>query len=136
MNETECWRRLERARSGVLSTLHPDRGVDAVPVVFAVVGGTVVVPIDRVKAKRSTDLQRVRNLEHDPRCVLLVDHYVDDWSRLWWVRLHATGGLVDDGTDVASASAALAERYAAYRDPDAVAAILRLTPTRITGWHA
>lgn len=136
MNDAECWRRLEHARSGVLSTVHRDRGVDAVPVVFAVVGRTVAVPIDRVKAKRSTDLQRVRNVEHDPRCVLLVDNYDDDWSRLWWVRLHATGGLVEGDAEAASATAALAGRYPAYRDPDAIAAVLRLTPTRITGWHA
>jgi PPOX class probable F420-dependent enzyme len=136
LSEAECWRRLAAAPHGVLATVHPERGVDAVPVVFAVVDRTVVVPIDRVKDKRSTDLQRVRNLEREPRCALLVDHYEDDWSRLWWVRLHAEGALVEAGPDLAGATAALAERYPAYRDPGAIVAVLHLTPTRITGWSA
>lgn len=143
MDASECRQRLREASHGVLSTLHPARGVDAVPVVIAVVGDDVVIPVDRVKAKRSTELQRVRNLRKDPRCVLLVDHYDDDWRRLWWVRAHAEGALLDeDDTDsddaiVARAGrAALAIRFPAYREPDAIASVLRLRPTAVTGWRA
>ena len=45
------------------------------------------VPVDRVKPKSSSRLQRQRNLEADPRAALLVEHWDrGDWSRLWWVR--------------------------------------------------
>ena len=72
---------------GVLSTLHPERGPDAQPVVYAVSDdGHVGVPIDRVKPKSSSRLQREDNLAADPRGSLLVEWWeTEDWSRLWWV---------------------------------------------------
>jgi hypothetical protein len=45
------------------------------------------VPIDRVKPKTSSRLQREDNLAADPRGSLLIEHWeTEDWSRLWWVR--------------------------------------------------
>ena len=75
---------------GVLCTLHPQRGPDPQPVVYAVSeDGHVAVPIDRVKPKSSSRLQREDNLETDPRAALLIEHWeTEDWSRLWWVRAH------------------------------------------------
>ena len=86
-----CWERLEAAEHGVLATVHPERGVDLVPVVFVVLADRdrVVVPIDAVKPKSGSRLRRLANVEHDPRCALLVEHYDEDWRQLWWVRLHA-----------------------------------------------
>ena len=86
--EDEARARLAAHDHGVLCTVHAERGVDAVPVVYAVDDdGFVGVPVDRVKPKASSRLQRERNLEADPRATLLVDHWDrDDWSRLWWVR--------------------------------------------------
>ena len=80
--------RLATHDHGILCTVHAARGVDAVPVVFAVdEEGFLAVPVDRVKPKASARLQRERNLEVDPRATLLVEHWDrDDWSRLWWVR--------------------------------------------------
>src|SRR4029453_5613504 len=83
----EARARLAAHDHGVLCTVHAERGVDAVPVVYAIDGDYLGVPVDRVKPKASTRLQRERNLEADPRATLLVDHWdPGDWSRLWWVR--------------------------------------------------
>ena len=84
----EARARLESHDHGILCTVHAERGVDAVPVAYAVDDdGYVGVPIDRVKPKASLRLQRERNLEADPRATLLVEHWDrGDWSRLWWVR--------------------------------------------------
>ena len=84
----EARTRLGAQVHGVLCTLHPRRGPDAQPVVYAVgVAGTVGVPIDRVKPKSSSRLQRENNLAADPRSSLLVEWWeTEDWSRLWWVR--------------------------------------------------
>jgi len=91
-----AWSLLLTTEHGVLSTVHAERGVDAVPVVFAPLDDRrIAVPIDTVKAKSTTKLQRLANIERDPRCVLLVDHYDDDWSRLWWVRVHALADHTD-----------------------------------------
>lgn len=88
LDDDEARARLAAHVHGVLATLHPTRGPAPVPVVYAVsADGHVGVPIDRVKPKASSRLQREANLEADPRAALLVEHWdADDWSRLWWVR--------------------------------------------------
>jgi hypothetical protein len=79
--------RLDAHVHGVLCTLHPERGPDPQPVVYAASEGHVGIPIDRVKPKARTRLQREDNLAADPRASLLIEHWeTDDWSRLWWVR--------------------------------------------------
>lgn len=91
MTPDEARSRLAAHSHGVLATIHPDRGPDPVPVVYAVSGDVVGIAVDTVKPKSSTRLRRERNLEADPRASLLVEHWDrDDWSRLWWVRAHLT----------------------------------------------
>ena len=88
LNSDDARARLAGHVHGVLCTLHPERGPDPQPVVYAVTeDGHVGVPIDRVKPKSSTRLRREDNLEADPRGSLLIEHWdAEDWSRLWWVR--------------------------------------------------
>jgi hypothetical protein len=91
LDEDEVRTRLSAQVHGVLCTLHPRRGPDPQPVVYAVSDRDghlhVGVPIDKVKPKKSSRLQREDNLEADPRGALLVEHWdAEDWSRLWWVR--------------------------------------------------
>ncbi len=88
LSTDEARTRLGAQVHGVLCTLHPERGPDPQPVVYAVSDdGHVGVPIDRVKPKSSSRLQRERNLAADPRGSLLVEWWeTEDWSRLWWVR--------------------------------------------------
>jgi PPOX class probable F420-dependent enzyme len=129
----DCWDRLGTVRHAVLATANAERGVDAVPVVFAVVGGALVVPVDRVKPKTTTRLQRLANIELDDRCVLLVDHYDDDWSQLWWVRVHGRARVMDP--DEASL-AALADRYPQYRAPESIETTIVVMPTVVLGWSA
>ena len=103
------------------------------PVVFVVDDEQVLVPVDRVKAKRTTALRRVANLERDPRATLLVDHRAEDWSELWWVRadlLMASHDVVDGVVEV------LAAKYPQYREPGSVASVLRFDIVNIAGWSA
>ena len=135
LDDAECWRRLRRSRHGVLAFGHPERGADAVPVVFAVRrDGAIVLPVDTVKPKSSTRLARLESLSRDPRCVLLVDRYSADWSRLWWVRVHGRAHVIEDGVD--EVVSALRSRYPAYREPGTIVAAVVLSPVRVQGWSA
>jgi PPOX class probable F420-dependent enzyme len=122
---------------GVLCTLHAERGIDAVPVVYvADDDGYVGVPVDRVKPKSSLRLQRIRNLEADPRATLLVEHWDrHDWSKLWWVRAE----LQWQGDDVAdreeSLATELASRYPQYHDRP-FERVLVLQVVTVSGWAA
>ena len=135
MSDLDASIHLTASVHGVLSTVHPQRGVDAVPVVFAVDDADhIAIPIDLVKPKAAGRLRRELNLEIDPRATLLVDHWDrDDWSRLWWVRVElryeATVGP-DHWGDLA---ARLAARYPQYRDqPFDRLLVLRIIG--LTGW--
>jgi hypothetical protein len=135
LSDHEARARLAAHDHGILCTVHLERGVDAVPVVYAVdEDGFIGVPVDRVKPKASLRLQRERNLEADPRAILLVEHWDRrDWSRLWWVRAE----LRWQGDAAASRATALAGRlqgrYAQYREqPFARVLVLRLLG--VVGW--
>jgi Pyridoxamine 5'-phosphate oxidase len=128
--------RLAAHDHGILCTVHAERGVDAVPVAYVVdEDGYVGVPVDLVKPKASTRLQRERNLEADPRATLLVEHWDrNDWSRLWWVRAELRWQRDGAGRDTGLA-AALAGRYPQYRDqPFARVLVLRIVG--VAGWTA
>jgi PPOX class probable F420-dependent enzyme len=133
--ENEARARLAALDHGTLCTVHAERGVDAVPVMYVVDDdGYVGVPVDRVKPKASSRLQRQRNLEADPRATLLVEHWDrDDWSQLWWVRAELR--WQDDAADVRAADLAdrLARRYEQYRDqPFDRMLVLRIVA--VAGW--
>jgi hypothetical protein len=137
LSEQEARSRLDRHVHGVLCTLHPERGPDPQPVVYAVGDdGYVGVPIDRVKPKRSSRLQREANLAADPRGSLLVEHWeTEDWSRLWWVRAQ----LAHVPDPAASVTDALADRLARAVPQYADKPFHRVLVCRIvgiTGWAA
>lgn len=137
LDDGEARARLAANVHGVLCTVHPERGVDAVPVVYAAdADGWVGVPVDRVKPKASTRLQRERNLEADARATLLVEHWdAADWSRLWWVRAElrhepdGASGRADALADL------LAARVPQYADRP-FERVLVLRVVAVTGWAA
>jgi hypothetical protein len=135
LSADEARLRATAADHGVLATLHPRRGVDAVPAAFVIDGDVLAIPIDRVKPKASTDLQRTRNLHADPRASLLCEHWDPvDWSRLWWVRfsLHRS----DEPPEVvAGLVAGLRRRYPHYESAP-FAGILTFRIVEISGWSA
>lgn len=133
LDADDCWERLGSWGHGALGTVHPVRGVDAVPVVFVVQDGRIVLPIDTVKAKSGRRLQRLVNLEADDRCMLLVDHYDQDWSRLWWVRVH---GRASEADPTSEQLGLLGQSFAAYRAPGSVTGAVVLNPEEVNGWTA
>ena len=135
--DAEARARLAAHDHGILCTVHAARGVDAVPVAYAVdEEGYAGVPVDRVKPKASLRLQRERNLLADPRATLLVEHWDrEDWSTLWWVRAELRWEPDAAGERGTVLAARLAGRYPQYRDqPFARVLVLRIVG--VTGWSA
>lgn len=135
LDADEALARLTSHEHAVLCTLHAERGVDAVPCVYVVDDtGHVGVPVDTVKPKASSRLQRVRNLEADPRATLLADHWDgDDWTRLWWVRAELRWEPDPSEGLETSLAAGLVERYAQYRRaPFTQVLVFRIV--ELSGW--
>jgi len=129
--------RLAAHDHGILCTVHGERGVDAVPVVYVVDDdGCVGIPVDRVKPKTSSTLQRERNLAADPRAALLVEHWDrGDWSRLWWVRAELRWQGDAPAARTADLAARLARAFPQYRDQP-FTRVLVLRVVAVTGWAA
>jgi len=119
-----------------LATVRPDGSPRLVPVTFALVDGLVWIAIDEVKPKTTTRLARLADVANDPRVGLLVDHYADDWTALWWVRIDGAAAVHEEGELRARALAALVAKYPLYAaaPPDGV--VLAITPARWSGWAA
>lgn len=128
--------RVAAAPAARLATLRPDGTPRLVPITFALVDGLLCSAVDTVKPKTTTRLARLADVARDPRVGVLVDHYADDWTALWWVRVDGTAAVHDDGDLHTRAGSALAAKYAPYRAAVPDGPLLVVTPTHWTGWTA
>jgi PPOX class probable F420-dependent enzyme len=102
------------ARVARLATTDPDGRPHLVPIVFALPGQTLYSAVD-AKPKRSRSLRRVANARQRPDVTVLIDHYEDDWSRLWWVSLRGRAQVLEAGEEAERALQLLVDKYEQYR---------------------
>jgi PPOX class probable F420-dependent enzyme len=126
---------LAAARVARLATIDPDGRPHLVPIVFAVEGETLYSAVDR-KPKRSKRLQRIENARLRPDVTVLVDHYEDDWSRLWWIRLRGRARVLDAGPERGRALALLAAKYPQYRADPPDGDVLAIDVREVRSWSA
>jgi PPOX class probable F420-dependent enzyme len=93
-----------------LATVDRDGRPHVVPICFVLDGDTLYTAVDE-KPKRTRRLKRLENIEANPQVEVVIDHYEDDWSKLWWVRLRGTARIVEDPRAVEL----LAAKYPQYR---------------------
>jgi PPOX class probable F420-dependent enzyme len=127
--------RVAAARVARLATVRADGTPHIVAVTYALDGDVVVSAVDH-KPKRTQDLQRLRNLEEHPAASLLVDHYEDEWSKLWWVRLDLDVEIVRDGPRRTDLLEPLIRKYADYRVTAPQGPVLRMAVRSTTSWSA
>jgi PPOX class probable F420-dependent enzyme len=126
--------RFGAARVARLATTTTEGVPHLVPVVFALVGETVWSAVD-AKPKSTTALRRLDNVRANPSVTVLVDHYDDDWSTLWWVRADGTATVLDvDGA--ADGIAALVAKYPQYQRTPPPGPVLRIEVSRWVSWSA
>ena len=104
-----------------------------VPIVFAVDGGILYSAVDR-KPKRSRTLRRIENARARPEVTILVDHYEEDWRRLWWIRLRGRARVLDEGEEREHALALLSEKYPRYRTQPPDGPVLAVDVTEVREW--
>lgn len=117
---------LRAARVARLATHNATGAIDLVPITFALVDSdTLVTAVDH-KPKRTARLQRLENIRRNSSVTVLVDHYDDDWSQLWWVRVRGDATIVDDPAPALLDP--LIAKYEQYRDqpPSGAAIVIRI----------
>ena len=135
MNEARCRAHLAAARVGRLATVRPDGRPHVVVCCYAVERDRVWTAID-AKPKSGAPLQRVENIRANPQASLLVDHYEEDWDRLWWVRVDGAAAVLEDGNEEERAMAALSAKYEQYAQARPPGPVIAIAIQRITGWSA
>jgi PPOX class probable F420-dependent enzyme len=123
-------RRLAEARVGRLATASAAGRPHVVPVCFALAGDRIYTAVD-AKPKATRALARLDNVRATGRASLLVDHYEEDWSRLWWVRVDGPAEVLESAAVALDALAAKYEQYRANRPGGPVIAI---TAERWRSW--
>ncbi len=111
---------LDRCPVARLATIGVDGRPHLVPIVFASLGECLWSPVDG-KPKTGGELARVRNIRSRPDVSLLLDHYTSDWRHLWWIRIEATGRVVQpevpqEDAGFQAALEALAQKYPQYEE--------------------
>ena len=131
--------RVAHARVGRLATVTADGAPHLVPCCFVLHGDVVYTAVDAVKNKRTAALQRLDNVRAQGHASLLVDHYDEDWSALWWIRVDGTARVLEptaeaDAEEAATARSLLAAKYEQYHRQPPPGAVIAIDVERWRGW--
>src|SRR5918994_1122060 len=85
---------------------------------------------ERVAAAR---VKRLENIRHHPEVTVLVDHYEEDWTRLWWVRLDGVATVLEQGLERERALELLQAKYEQYRTEPPTGPVMAV---RVARWRA
>jgi PPOX class probable F420-dependent enzyme len=121
--------RLALARIARLATVTPAGRPHVVPVCFALSRGRIFTAVDG-KPKVTTELARLENVRATGRVSLLVDHYEEDWSQLWWVRVDGIAEVIESDAAIDD----LADKYEQYRSRRPAGPVIAITPERWRSW--
>jgi PPOX class probable F420-dependent enzyme len=113
MEESTMHDRVRAARVGHLATVRADGHPHLVPCCFVLTDETLYSAVD-AKPKSTVALQRLDNVAANPWVSLLVDHYGEDWSALWWVRVDGIAQIITSGPEFDRALVELAGKYEQY----------------------
>ncbi|MBA0125877.1 TIGR03668 family PPOX class F420-dependent oxidoreductase [Haloechinothrix sp. YIM 98757] len=138
LSDEQARERFRRSRVARLATADAEAVPHVVPVTFALAGGRLCFAVDH-KPKSTTMLRRLRNIDQNPPVSLLVDHYDEDWTYLWWARADGTATVLPAGTASAARDEsvrALCEKYGQYAGRTPQGPVVRIDVSRWSGWCA
>lgn len=124
--------RTANARVARLGTVTADGRPHLVPCCFALSDDVVYSAVD-AKPKSTQALRRLANLAVNPATTLLVDHYSEDWTELWWIRIDGAGRVVDDPAERERALVLLTAKYEQYRRQPPPGPVIAID---IAGWRS
>jgi len=133
MTEDEARDRVAGAPVGRLATVDASGRPRVQPCCFVLDGEVVYSAVD-AKPKRSSRLARLADIGANPSVCLVVDHYEEDWSKLWWVRLSGQARLLESGPDRQRAIDLLVAKYPQYRADPPKGTVIAVDIDRWASW--
>ncbi len=135
MLDEELRRRAETAPVARLATVDGAGRPRVVPCCFALDGDVVYTAVDH-KPKRTSRLARLDDIRTHPAVGLVVDHYEDDWTALWWVRLDGSARVVEDGPEWERGIDLLVAKYRQYQEQRPTGPVIVIAVERRRSWSA
>jgi PPOX class probable F420-dependent enzyme len=117
-----------------LATVGADGRPHLVPVVFAVHEQVIYTAVD-AKPKTTQRLRRLTNIERNPQVSLLVDHYDQDWTQLWWARADGEAAIHREGETMQAGRELLHAKYAQYQSVSLNGPVIAVNVRRWSSWH-
>jgi PPOX class probable F420-dependent enzyme len=117
-----------------LATVGADGRPHLVPVVFAVHEQVIYTAVD-AKPKTTQRLRRLTNIERNPQVSLIVDHYDQDWTQLWWVRADGEAAIHREGETMQAGRELLRTKYAQYQSVSLNGPVIAVDVRRWSSWH-
>ena len=119
--------RVAAARVARLATLGRDGAPHLVPFCFVLHGEVLYSAVDQ-KKKQTFRLRRLDNVRRDPRVSVLIDHYEEDWAKLWWCRLRGHARIIDEVSEL------FGVKYEQYRGRLPSGPVIAVAIDEWTGW--
>lgn len=135
MADFDAATRFAQAPAATLATVGPNGAPHLVPVVFAVHADVVYTAVD-AKRKSTQRLRRLANITGNPHVCLLVHHYADDWTQLWWVRADGVATIHQSGEEMATGYALLRSKYVQYQRIALDGPVVTVAVQRWSSWQA
>jgi PPOX class probable F420-dependent enzyme len=135
MDEHEARRRFAAARVAVLATADAMGTPHLVPVTFVTDGDVVWTATDG-KPKLHKRLHRHDNIRAQPRVSLLVQHWSEDRSLLWWVRVDGLALVTTEKSTVDRVTEMLRTKYPQYLSTQVGGPVIEIAVHKWSGWTA
>ena len=135
MDQAGAREHLSQSLVARLATVGADGRPHIVPICYVLFEDVIYFAVDH-KPKRTADLQRLRNIAANPSVAVLVDHYDDDWRRLWWVRADGEARIVEAADESQRAITLLRTRYPQYAQDPPEGPVVTIQIERVRGWSA
>ena len=124
-----------RARVARFGSVTIDGLPHLVPCCFALAGDALYTAVDDVKPKSTRALRRLDNIRVFPAVSVLVDHYGEDWSTLWWIRMDGEARVLEEASaEERHGLELLARKYEQYRARTIPGPVISVQITRWLAW--
>ncbi len=107
-----------------------------VPVCFGVTNGCIFILLDH-KPKRTelTNLKRVKNILENSHVSLIIDHYDNDWSNLWYILISGHAVLLEETPERPEVLHTLVHKYPQYESIDLYSnPLIKIVPSKVLIW--
>jgi PPOX class probable F420-dependent enzyme len=129
---------IQRARVARLATIDSEFKPHVVPVVFVFDGNHFFIPVDeKRKTAKPERLKRIKNIQDNPNVALLIDHYVEDWTKLAFVMIQGKASVAskrEGNVQVRQAYKKLMTKYIQYRTVGVGEMCIIITPKKVASW--